>query len=62
MQIDSTKVHDLLNAIAIECCGNSDIVACVKTMRKELIDIEAETALWNSKAKYHEALEGLKDR
>jgi hypothetical protein len=64
MQIDSIKVHDALNAIAIEC-HNNDIhypLEVISKIRKAVNDIEAETACNNAKFKYADALSGLKEK
>ncbi len=63
MQIDSTKLHEALNEIAIKCHNcEVDAISCVTTIRRVLCDIEAETACKNAIKKYSGALEGLKDR
>ncbi len=62
MQIDSTKVHEFLNRVAIACDNKtlSDPVQCVKFIRAAIIDLEAETACNNAKLKFHDVIECLK--
>lgn len=63
MQIDSTRLHEALNEIAIKCHNlEFDAVSCVTAIRRALCDIEADTASKNAIKKYAGALEGLKDR
>ncbi len=64
MQIDSTRIHEFLNRVAIECENKtlSDTVQCVKFIRAALIDLEVETACRNAEAKYADALKGLADK
>ena len=64
MQIDSIKVHDALNAIAI-ACHNHEIhypLECISKIRKAINDIEAETACNNAIKKYSGVLKGLADK
>lgn len=61
MQIDSTKVHELLNAIAIECSKRetADPVALLKEIRNAMIAIEADAAC--NKARESEGFKALRD-
>jgi len=46
MQIDSVKLHELLNQISLDC-NTHDIataIDCMQAVRKVLCDLEAETA------------------
>ena len=46
MQIDSTRLHEALNEIAIKCHNcEVDAVSCITAIRRALCDIEADTAL-----------------
>lgn len=64
MQIDSVKLHELLNQIALDC-NEHDLhtaIDCMKAVRKVLCDLEADTACSNAKTKYAGALSGLADK
>ena len=61
MQIDSVKLHEALNQIALDC-NTHDIataIDCMRKVRQVLIDLEADTACRNAQEKYAGALTGL---
>lgn len=64
MQIDSTKVHEALNQIAIQAHEFTirSAVDAVKEIRRALCDLEAQTACERSSVNFSGALEGMKDR
>jgi len=60
MQIDSVKLHEALNMVAIKL--NHEHIDIINMIRRELCDIEAETAMQNAQEKYAGALAGLRDK
>lgn len=61
MQIDSVKLHERLNQIALSC-NQHDLhtaIECMQAVRKVLCDLEAETACERASVKYGGALAGL---
>jgi hypothetical protein len=60
MQIDSVKLHEALNIIAIKL--NHDHIDIINMLRRELCDIEAETAMSKVQEKYAGTLAGLKEK
>jgi hypothetical protein len=62
MQIDSTRVHEALNQIAIKLHNcELDGLSCVAAMRKALCDIEADAALRRSRDVYRCVIERLEN-
>ena len=64
MQIDSVKVHEALNQIALQCHDHdmTTTIECIQAVRKAVCDIEADTACRRAMDKYAVALEGLADK
>ena len=60
MQIDSVKLHERLNMIAIKL--NHEHIDIINMLRRELCDIEAETAMSNAQVKFAGSLAGLSNK
>jgi hypothetical protein len=60
MQIDSTRLHEALNQLAIQAheCSIRTAVEAIKAVRRAICDIEADTACENARVKYPGCLAG----
>lgn len=64
MQIDSVKLHELLNRISLDFEKHhiATAIDCMQSVRRVLCDLEAETSCEKASIKYAGAIEGLKDK